>query len=83
LPFEQDTTPSVLFIYSLSRTLSPTVTVKTKRYYFGTLNVKSANVNLSLLKPTGGLPPDLYLTKKKMGFTLLNFEDANVDLGML
>ncbi|XP_052810385.1 intermembrane lipid transfer protein VPS13D-like isoform X2 [Mya arenaria] len=64
----------------LNMTLSNAVTLKTKRYYFGILNVKAANVSLSVLKPAGGLSTELYSIKKRMGFTLLNFEDANVQL---
>ena len=54
--------------------------MKTKRFYFGALKIKSTCVTLSVLKPSGGLPADLKRLKKKTGIALINFEDAKVDL---
>ncbi|XP_053397930.1 intermembrane lipid transfer protein VPS13D-like [Mercenaria mercenaria] len=67
-------------IDDLQKTLSSVASVKTKRYYFGTLRVNQTCITLSMLKASGGLPPDLASLKKTMGIPLINFEDADVDI---
>lgn len=56
-------------------------TTTATRYYFGTLSLVLHQVRLSVFtnadKP---LPPDLRAVKRKLGLTLIAFEDALIDL---
>ncbi|KAL4233287.1 Vacuolar protein sorting-associated protein 13D [Mactra antiquata] len=65
-------------IDDLQKTLSITSSVKTKRYYFGTLRLSGTCITLSMVKASS-LPQDLATLKQTMGFPLINFE-ADVDL---
>ena len=55
-------------------------TTTATRYYFGTLKLSLNQVKLSVSKSDKPLPPDLQIVKKKLGLSLITFEDANVDL---
>ena len=50
-----------------------------KRYYFGTLKLKLDQIKLSVQK-SSSLSPDLMQIKRKMGLSLITFEDASVEL---
>ncbi|XP_033219342.1 vacuolar protein sorting-associated protein 13D isoform X2 [Belonocnema kinseyi] len=50
-----------------------------KRYYFGALKLVPSQVKLSVLTATK-LPSHLQAIKKKLGLTLIKFEDATIDL---
>ena len=55
-------------------------TTTATRYYFGTLKLALNQVKLSVSKSDKPLSHDLQLVKKKLGLTLITFEDANIDL---
>ena len=55
-------------------------TTTATRYYFGTLKLSLNQVKLSVSKSDKPLPQDLQIVKKKLGLSLITFEDANVDL---
>ena len=55
-------------------------TTTAKRYYFGTLQLSLNQVKLSVAKSDKQLSPDLRLVKRKLGLTLITFEDAIIDL---
>ena len=55
-------------------------TTTATRYYFGTLKLALNQVKLSVSKSDKPLSPDLQMVKKKLGLTLITFEDANIDL---
>lgn len=66
--------------FLLVRALAAATSVKTKRYYFGQLKIKSNQINLSMLTASK-LSPDLNALKRDMSLPLVKFEDAKVDLG--
>lgn len=49
------------------------------RYYFGILQLVPDQIRLSM-KTVNKLPPHLQAIKRKLGLTLIKFEDAAVDL---
>ena len=55
-------------------------TTTATRYYFGTLKLALNQVKLSVCKSDKPLSQDLQMVKKKLGLTLITFEDANIDL---
>jgi len=55
-------------------------TTTATRYYFGTLKLSLNQVKLSVSKSDKPLPHDLQIVKKKLGLSLITFEDANVDV---
>lgn len=66
--------------FLLVRALAAATSVKTKRYFFGQLKIKSNQINLSMLTASK-LSPDLNALKRDMSLPLVKFEDAKVDLG--
>ena len=55
-------------------------TTTATRYYFGTLKLALNQVKLSVSESDKPLSHDLQMVKKKLGLTLITFEDANIDL---
>ncbi len=56
-----------------------TATATATRYYFGNLKLTLNQVRLSVLK-SNKLSPDLQAVKRKLGLSLITFEDANIEL---
>ncbi|TRY62990.1 hypothetical protein TCAL_03981 [Tigriopus californicus] len=54
-------------------------TTSATRYYFGTLKLALNQVKLSVIK-SNKLAPDLQAVKRKLGLSLITFEDANIEL---
>lgn len=50
-----------------------------RRFYFGTLKLSLNQIKLSVAKSLK-LPPDLLIVRRKLGLSLIAFEDAIVDL---
>lgn len=59
--------------------LSKVTAAQSKRYYFGVLQLVPNQIRLSV-RTAAKLTPDLQKIKKKLGLTLIKFEDAAVDL---
>ena len=66
-------------VFQTQRALIANTTTAT-RYYFGTLKLALNQVKLSVSKSDKPLSQDLQIVKKKLGLTLITFEDANIDL---
>jgi len=66
-----------IFFY---RALAAATSVKSKRFYFGTLKIATSRMSLSMMTASK-LSPDLQSIKKSMSIPLIKFEDAKVDLG--
>lgn len=54
-------------------------TTSATRYYFGILKLTLNQVKLSVIK-SNKLAPDLQAVKRKLGLSLITFEDANIEL---
>ncbi|KAG5879440.1 hypothetical protein JTB14_025696 [Gonioctena quinquepunctata] len=61
------------------RLLSEVSAVHAKRYYFGVIKLTPDQIRLSV-KTASKLPHNLQRIKRKLGLTLIKFEDAAVDL---
>ncbi|GLH07616.1 Vacuolar protein sorting-associated protein 13D [Gryllus bimaculatus] len=61
------------------RIVMEAASVNATRYYFGNLRLEPSQVRLSVITTTK-LPSQLQSIKKKLGLTLIKFEDAAVDL---
>lgn len=65
--------------YETQRLLSEVSAASAKRYYFGVLQLKPGEIRLSV-RTAGKLSGSLHKIKKKLGLTLINFEDATITL---
>ncbi|XP_043480928.1 vacuolar protein sorting-associated protein 13D isoform X1 [Leptopilina heterotoma] len=65
--------------FNTQRFISNVSAAHSKRYYFGALKLVPSQVRLSVLTATK-LPAHLQIIKKKLGLTLIKFEDATIDL---
>lgn len=65
--------------FNHQRFISNVSAAHAKRYYFGILKLVPSQVELSVLTTTK-LPPHLHAIKKKLGLTLIKFEDATIEL---
>ncbi|XP_012282695.1 vacuolar protein sorting-associated protein 13D isoform X2 [Orussus abietinus] len=65
--------------FKAQRFVSEVSAAHAKRYYFGTLKLVPNQIKLSVLTSTK-LPPELQGIKRKLGLTLIKFEDATIDL---
>ncbi|UMM18768.1 hypothetical protein L5515_014679 [Caenorhabditis briggsae] len=55
--------------------------LRTRRWYFGTLDLEMGHVGLSVVTvPKSGLPRDLRLLKQQFNMKLISFENASVSL---
>ncbi|RZC42308.1 vacuolar protein sorting-associated protein 13D [Asbolus verrucosus] len=65
--------------YEVQRLLLEVSAAHSKRYYFGVIQLILDQIRLSV-KTATKLPPHLQKIKRKLGLTLIKFEDAAVDL---
>ncbi|XP_014236722.1 vacuolar protein sorting-associated protein 13D isoform X1 [Trichogramma pretiosum] len=65
--------------FNAQRLISNVSAAHAKRYYFAALKLVPSQVELSVLTTTK-LPPHLQAIKKKLGLTLIKFEDATIEL---
>ncbi|XP_046414322.1 vacuolar protein sorting-associated protein 13D isoform X1 [Neodiprion fabricii] len=65
--------------FKAQRFISEVSAAHATRYYFGTLKLVPSQVRLSVLTTTK-LPAQLQAIKKKLGLTLIKFEDATIEL---
>lgn len=65
--------------YETQRMLTEVSAAHAKRYYFGVLQLIPMQVRLSM-KTANKIPQHLQSIKRKLGLTLIKFEDAAVDL---
>nr|XP_015839049.1 PREDICTED: vacuolar protein sorting-associated protein 13D isoform X1 [Tribolium castaneum] len=65
--------------YEVQRLLLEVSAAHAKRYYFGVIQLILDQIRLSV-KTATKLPPHLQKIKRKLGLTLIKFEDAAVDL---
>uniref|UniRef100_A0A0P6FFD1 Vacuolar protein sorting-associated protein 13D n=1 Tax=Daphnia magna TaxID=35525 RepID=A0A0P6FFD1_9CRUS len=65
--------------YESQRSLNAATSIDAKRYYFGILKLVLEQVRLSVYT-SSKLPPELKAIKRKLGLTLIKFEDANIEL---
>ena len=65
--------------FETQRSLNAATSVHAKRYYFGVLKLALDQVRLSVFT-SSKLPADLKPIKRKLGLTLIRFEDANIEL---
>ncbi|XP_020286741.1 vacuolar protein sorting-associated protein 13D isoform X3 [Pseudomyrmex gracilis] len=65
--------------FKAQRIISEVSAAHAKRYYFGTLKLVPNQVKLSVLTTTK-LPQHLQAVKRKLGLTLINFENATIEL---
>ena len=65
--------------YETQRSLNAATSVHAKRYYFGLLKLALDQVRLSVFT-TSKLAAELKAIKRKLGLTLIRFEDANIEL---
>ncbi|XP_063232383.1 intermembrane lipid transfer protein Vps13D [Bacillus rossius redtenbacheri] len=65
--------------FEVQRILAEVTSVHAKKYYFGTLELRPGQVRLSVVT-TNKLPVQLQSIKRKLGLTLIKFEDASVTL---
>lgn len=65
--------------FETQRILAEASSVHAKRYYFGSLKILFTQVRLSFIT-CSKLDPELQAIKRKLGLTLIKFEDANVEL---
>ncbi|XP_058797313.1 intermembrane lipid transfer protein Vps13D isoform X2 [Phymastichus coffea] len=65
--------------FNAQRFISNVAAAHAKRYYFGALKLVPSQVELSVLTTTK-LPPYLQAMKRKLGLTLIRFEDATIEL---
>ncbi len=55
-------------------------TANATRYYFGNLKLTLNQVRLSVSRSPRALPADLKAVRRKLGLSLITFEDANIEL---
>lgn len=65
--------------HETQRMLTEVSAAHAKRYYFGVLQLIPKQIRLSM-KTANKIPPHLQSVKRKLGLTLIKFEDAAVDL---
>ncbi|XP_014472245.1 PREDICTED: vacuolar protein sorting-associated protein 13D isoform X2 [Dinoponera quadriceps] len=65
--------------FKAQRFISEVSAAHAKRYYFGALELVPNQVKLSVLTTTK-LPQHLQAVKRKLGLTLINFENATIEL---
>ncbi|XP_020712491.2 intermembrane lipid transfer protein Vps13D isoform X3 [Athalia rosae] len=65
--------------FKAQRFISEVSAAHATRYYFGTLKLVPSQVRLSVLTTTK-LPAPLQAIKRKLGLTLIKFEDATIEL---
>ncbi|XP_032690797.1 vacuolar protein sorting-associated protein 13D isoform X2 [Odontomachus brunneus] len=65
--------------FKAQRFISEVSAAHAKRYYFGALKLVPNQVKLSVLTTTK-LPQHLQAVKRKLGLTLINFENATIEL---
>ncbi|ODN01813.1 Vacuolar protein sorting-associated protein 13D [Orchesella cincta] len=65
--------------FEVQKAFTNTASLTAKRFYFGMLKILLNQVRLSVLT-SSKLPPDLAVVKRRLGLTLIRFEDAIVDL---
>lgn len=65
--------------YETQRMLTEVSAAHAKRYYFGVLQLIPKQIRLSM-KTANKIPHNLQNVKRKLGLTLVKFEDAAVDL---
>ncbi|XP_016844832.1 vacuolar protein sorting-associated protein 13D isoform X2 [Nasonia vitripennis] len=65
--------------FNAQRFISNVSAAHAKRYYFAALKLVPSQVELSVLTTTK-LPPHLLAIKRKLGLTLIKFEDATIEL---
>ncbi|XP_069683777.1 intermembrane lipid transfer protein Vps13D isoform X2 [Periplaneta americana] len=65
--------------FEVQRILTEVTSVHAKKYYFGLLKLEPGHVKLSVMT-SSKLPLQLQSIKRKLGLTLIKFEDASVDL---
>ncbi|XP_015598611.1 vacuolar protein sorting-associated protein 13D isoform X2 [Cephus cinctus] len=65
--------------FKAQRFISEVSAAHATRYYFGALKLVPNQVKLSVLTTTK-LPPQLQTIKRKLGLTLIKFEDATIEL---
>ncbi|KAL0274818.1 UNVERIFIED_CONTAM: hypothetical protein PYX00_002852 [Menopon gallinae] len=65
--------------FETQRMVMEVTSVHATRYYFGILKLVPSTVRLSFVTSTK-LPPQLHALKRKLGLTLIRFEDAAVEL---
>ncbi|XP_057336557.1 intermembrane lipid transfer protein Vps13D isoform X1 [Microplitis mediator] len=65
--------------FKAQRFISEVSAAHAKRYYFGLLKLVPSQVKLSVLTTTK-LPRSLQSIKRKLGLTLIKFEDASIEL---
>lgn len=65
--------------YETQRMLTEVSAAHAKRYYFGILQLIPKQIRLSM-KTANKIPSYLQSVKRKLGLTLIKFEDAAVDL---
>lgn len=65
--------------FQAQRFISNVSAAHTKRYYFAFLQLMPSQVELSVLTTTK-LAPHLQAIKRKLGLTLIKFEDATIEL---
>lgn len=65
--------------FETQRILAEASSVHAKRYYFGILKILFTQARLSFIT-CHKLDPELQLIKRQLGFTVIKFEDANVEV---
>ncbi|CAG9818576.1 unnamed protein product [Phaedon cochleariae] len=65
--------------YETQKLLSEVTAVHAKRYYFGVIKLTPDQIRLSV-RTASKLPDHLQRIKRKLGLTLIKFEDAAIDL---
>ena len=77
--FAEQETPVDENEFNAQRLISNVSAAHAKRYYFAALKLVPSQVELSVLTTTK-LSPNLQSIKKKLGLTLIKFEDATIEL---
>jgi vacuolar protein sorting-associated protein 13D len=76
---EEETESAVDSVFEAQRSSFIASTTTATRYYFGNLKLTLNQVRLSVLR-SPKLSPDLQAVRRKLGLSLITFEDANIVL---